>query len=147
MVDFRYGPVELYLVGFEGERPAPAAVAALMELVDSGLVRVIDFVLLTKADDGTVALTEIEDVDDGFGFGDLELGVAGLTGDEDVAEFAELVAPGTSAAVVALELLFARTLAERLAASGGVVLATERIPAPVVNALVDAAAELENEGE
>ena len=45
---------------------------------------------------------------------------------------------GGSAAVVALELVYARKLASALAASGGVVLSAERIPAPVVNALVDA---------
>jgi hypothetical protein len=145
MVDFRYGPVELYLVGFEGERPDPGAVAALLELMDTGLVRLLDFVLVTKDAAGAVTLTEIDDVDDAFGFGDVELDVVGLTGEEDVAELAELIEPGASAAVVALELVFAKTLATRLAAGGGVVLATERIPAPVVNALVDAADEIEGE--
>lgn len=145
MVDFRYGPVELYLVGFESGRPDASAVAALMELIDSGIVRLLDFVLVTKDQDGAVTLTEIDEVDDGFGFGDLELDVNGLTGEEDVQELAALVEPGSSAAVVALELVFAKNLATRLAASGGVVLATERIPAPVVNALVDAADEIEGE--
>ncbi|MEN2738786.1 DUF6325 family protein [Microbacterium sp. X-17] len=145
MVDFRYGPVELYLVGFAGDRPDPGAITALLELVESGVVRLLDFVLVTKDLAGDVILTEIEDDEDGFGFGELVLDGAGLTGEEDVAELAELVEPGSSAAVIALELVFARTLATRLAAGGGVVLATERIPAPVVNALVDAVDEIEGE--
>ncbi len=74
-------------------------------------------------------MTEVDDIDEGFGFEGFALDVAGLAGQEDVEELAELVAPGTSAAVVAIELLFAKRLAERLAAAGGVVLSNERIPA------------------
>ncbi len=48
MVDFRYGPVELYLIGFDGPRPDAGTAAALMELVDGGLVRLLDLVVLTK---------------------------------------------------------------------------------------------------
>ena len=68
-----------------------------------------------------------------------ELAEIGITGEEDIAELVELVEPGSSAAIVALELLYARRLADRLAASGGVVLSAERIPAPIVNAVMDLA--------
>ena len=143
MAEFRYGPVELYLVGFEGDRPDPRTVEALSDLLESGLFRLLDFVLVSRSTDGTVTATEVEDVTEELGFGGVELEAAGLTGSEDVEELAELIPPGTSAALVALELVFARTLAERLSAAGGVVLSAERIPAPVVNAVADA---LETEG-
>lgn len=52
-------------------------------------------------------------------------------------DLAELVPPGTSAVLVALELTYARELAQNLAAGGGFVLKSERIPAPVVNAVLD----------
>ncbi|GAA1701956.1 hypothetical protein GCM10009808_19900 [Microbacterium sediminicola] len=141
MADFRYGPVELYLVGLEGDRPSPATIAALADLLEGGLFRLLDFVIVSKSALGEVTVTEIEDETDEYGFGGIELAEIGIAGDEDIAELAELIEPGTSAAVVALELVFARNLAAKLAASGGVVLSTERIPAPVVNAIMDLADE------
>ncbi len=60
-----------------------------------------------------------------------------------MAELAEHIPVGTSAALIALELTWARTLAETFNASGGVVLRTERIPAPIVNAIVDAFASVD----
>lgn len=142
MTNFRYGPVELHLVGFEGERPDPRTLAALNELLDSGLVRLLDFIILSKAEDGTVSIVEVEEGEEGFD--ELELLSAGIVGEEDVEDFAEQIPPGSSAALIALELAFARTLAENLAAGGGVVLRSERVPAPIVNALLDL---VEQEGE
>jgi uncharacterized membrane protein len=136
MAEFRYGPVELYLVGFEGESPAPATLDALAELAEGGLIRILDFVLISKSDSGDLTVTEVEDED--F---PLDLYEVGIAGDEDIEELADLIEPGTSAALVALELVYARKLAESVAASGAVVLSAERIPAPVVNAVMDAADE------
>ncbi len=140
MTEFAFGPVELYLVGFEGDRPAPGVLSALFDLVDGGLVRLLDFVIVSKSSDGDVTVVEIEE-DDDYGFGDVELHATGIAGDEDIEELAALIPPGGSAALVALELAYARTLAERLADSGGVVLHSERIPAPIVNAVLAAAEE------
>ncbi|MEV8267752.1 DUF6325 family protein [Microbacterium sp. NPDC076911] len=143
MTEFRYGPVELYLVGFEGERPDPGVMEALIELVSTDKVNLLDFMLISKSDDGDVAIIEIEDGED-FGLGEIVLGAAGITGEEDVAELAELVPAGANAMLVAFELAFQRELASKVAASGGVVLSAERIPAPIVNAIADA---VEDEGE
>jgi uncharacterized membrane protein len=138
MTEFAFGPVELYLVGFEGDRPSPGVMSALLDLMDGGLVRLLDFVIVSKSDAGEVTVIEVEG-DEDYGFGDVELIATGITGDEDIDELAELIPPGGSAALVALEMAYARTLAERLADSGGVVLRSERIPAPIVNAVLEAA--------
>ncbi|MCS0499608.1 DUF6325 family protein [Protaetiibacter mangrovi] len=138
MTEFRYGPVELYLVGFEGDRPDPGVVQALVDLLEGGLVRLLDFTIISRGEDGEVTVVEIEDETEEYGFGTIELEAVGIAGDEDIAEFAEHIPPGASAALIALELSYARTLAQKLDASGGVVLRTERIPAPIVNAIVDA---------
>ncbi|WP_100810897.1 MULTISPECIES: DUF6325 family protein [unclassified Microbacterium] len=137
MVAFAYGPVELYLVGLEDERPAPGVVDALAEVLDAGLVRLLDLVLMSRDDDGNLTVVEIEEETDDYGFGGVELAAVGIVGDEDIAELSELVEPGTSAVLVALELAWARRLSEKLAASGGQLLSVERIPAPVVNALIE----------
>lgn len=144
MKEFRFGPAEFYLVGFEGERPDPATFGALADLVSRGVVRVLDFVLLAKATDGTIDILEIEEDDPALSLGGLEPIAAGLASEEDVLALAEIVPPGRSAAVVVLELAFARILAQDLAAAGGQVLRSERVPAPVVNAVMDI---LDQEGE
>ena len=136
MSEFRYGPVELHLIGFEGERLDPGVVQALADLLEGGLLRLLDVVLISRSEEGDVTVVEIDDQDDVFG--DLVIGASGLAGAEDIAEFAEHVPPGASAALFVLELLYARELASRLGESGAVLLRTERIPAPIVNAIVDA---------
>lgn len=136
MADFRFGPVELFLLGLEGDRPSPALIAELAHLVQEDILRVLDFVVIAKSESGDVEIVEISDDSDEYAA--LDLVLTGITGDEDIQALAELVPAGGSAAVVALELVYARKLASSLAASGGVVLSSERIPAPVVNALVDA---------
>ena len=144
MTDFRFGPVEIYLVGFEGERPDPATLGALTDLLASGLVRLLDFVLVSKSEAGELATIEIDAEADALGLGGVELHAAGIAGGEDIEELGEQIPPGGSAALVVLELAYARTLAERFDASGGVLLRSERVPAPIVNAMVDI---LENDEE
>ncbi|WP_029258447.1 MULTISPECIES: DUF6325 family protein [unclassified Microbacterium] len=144
MNDFRFGPAEFYLVGFEGTHPDPATFRALTDLVDSGIVRLLDFVVLAKSETGKVEIVELDDDDGVLDLGDFEPIAAGLAGEEDVESLAGALAPGQSAALVVLELAFARTLAQNLAAAGGQVLRTERVPAPVVNAMMDI---LDQEGE
>ena len=143
MAEFRYGPVELFLLGLEDERPDPAFIASLVELVESGIVRILDFVLVSKSESGEVSVDEIEE--DSADYGALDLVLSGITGDEDIEALGDLVPAGGSAAVVAIELLYARKLADSLASTGGVVLSAERIPAPIVNALVDAIEESQGE--
>lgn len=142
MAEFEFGPVELHLVGFEGERPSPGVMGALLDLVGQGIVRLLDFVIISKSEDGEITVTEIEAEAEAYGIVDVEIVAAGIAGDEDIDEFAELIAPGTSAALVAFELVYARALAEQLAASGGIVLRSERIPAPIVNAVLEAAEQI-----
>ncbi|MEV7609379.1 DUF6325 family protein [Microbacterium sp. NPDC089320] len=143
MNDFRYGPVEYYLVGFEGRHPDPSIFGALDDLIDTGTVRLLDVVVLARSHDGGIETFDLE-AGEVPGLSDLDPLVAGLAGDEDIEMLAEFVPAGSSAAIVVLELTFARALAEKLAQAGGEVLRTDRIPAPVVNAMMDI---LEQEGE
>lgn len=141
---FEYGPVEINLVGFEGDRPDPQVISALLELIENGTIRLLDLIVVSKAEDGSITATEVADDEDSFGLGDLELAEIGIAGDEDIEELAELIAPGSSAAVVAYELVWAKRLAEKFAASGGTFLRSDRIPAPIVNALLEATQEEES---
>jgi uncharacterized membrane protein len=146
MTDFRYGPVELYLVGYDGEGPDATTFRALADLIDAGIVRLLDLVIVSKDAAGTIDVIEVEDLD-AFGFGAYEPAASGLAGVEDIEAVAEAMPPSTAAALLVVELVYARALAQSVADSGGVVLRTERIPAPIVNAVADfaEAAELESQ--
>jgi len=142
MADFEYGPVDLYLVGFEGDRPDPGTIEAIGELIEGGEIRLLDLVIISHRDDGEISVAEYEEVYDQFGFPSAVLEATGLVGDEDIDALAEQIPRGTSGAVLAIELLWAKRLASRFAETGGVVLQAERIPAPIVNAVL-AEAEVE----
>lgn len=136
MSDLEYGPVEFVLVGFQGEAPDPGVVDAVRELVHEGAVRIIDALVISRTIEGDIETIEVEDSTNAYGLEDAELDLSGLAADEDIEYFAESLEPGTSAELLVVELLWAKKLASRLAASGGVVLASERIPAPIVNEVV-----------
>src|SRR5687767_11543404 len=102
MADFAFGPVELYLVGFEGERPSPGVMRALIDLVGAGIVRILDFVIVAKSADGDITVTEVEAEAEAYGLVDVAILAAGIAGDEDIDEFAGHIAPGGSAALVVL---------------------------------------------
>jgi hypothetical protein len=138
MPDFDYGPVEIYLIGFAGERPGPEVVGAIRDLVATETVNLLDLLFVTRSLDDELTVVEIEEVADAYGLNDLEVAEIGLAGSEDVDDLAEAVLPGTSAAVLVVEHVWAREFAQALARAGGVVLQSERIPAPVVNELVSA---------
>jgi hypothetical protein len=134
MADFEYGPVEIFLIGFDGERPGPDVVNAIVDVVSTGTVRLLDLLFVTKSyESGDVTVLEIDEVADEYGLPEFELLEIGIAGEEDVADFAEDLEPGTSAALLVIEHTWARNFAEALFNAGGAVLRTERIPAPVVN--------------
>lgn len=136
MTGFQYGPAEFYLVGFDGAVPDEGTFAALRDLIDTGTVRLLDFLVIAKSEDGSVEFQAIDDLHDSD-LGGVEVIASGLAGEEDILTLAESVPAGRSAAIVVLELAYARDLAQKLSNAGGEVLRTERIAAPVVNALME----------
>lgn len=139
MTDFEYGPVEVYLIGFAGERPGREVVDAVVDLVRGDAVALLDLVFVSKSLQGDVTVVEADEVADGYGLDGLDPAEPGLAGQEDIDELAEAIEPGTSAVTLVVEHRWARAFAEALHRADGLVLRTERIPAPVVNRLVAAA--------
>lgn len=134
MTDLEYGPVELVLAEFDGELPDPGVIEAIGALIDAGTVRLLDLVLVARDEDGTVNYLELDDA--GIEFGELNLVADGIAGDEDVQELGGRLAPGSSALLLVVELLWVKNLASRLLESGGRVVDAIRIPAPAVSAVV-----------
>jgi hypothetical protein len=139
MVEFRYGPVEILLISFDGDRPGAALGRALRELVEEKTITLLDLLFVARDADGDLRIVEVDDLPQKAELPDLHLGELGLAGLDDVEELAAELPPGTSAAVLVVELAWARNFASVLAASGGAVLHQERIPAAVVNEVLEAA--------
>ncbi|MFP3466641.1 DUF6325 family protein [Leifsonia sp. SIMBA_070] len=135
MAEFEYGPAEFIVAGFDTDRPSSGVVQAILDLVESGTVRLLDLVFVERHDDGGVDIIELEEIGDEIGLTDITLEASGLAGDEDVQQIADLLEPGTTGAILVIEHVWAKDLASKFFQSGGVVLHSERIPAPVVNAV------------
>ncbi len=132
-----YGPVDLYLVGLPDGQPDQAALQALLDLVETDVLRLLDLVHISRSHDGEIAVTEVDDLSPAYGVEAHQLGVSGLAGHDDIAAFAAAVPVGTAALLIAVELVYQRELSARTAQAGAVLLGHERIPAQVVNALMD----------
>ncbi|WP_431245791.1 DUF6325 family protein [Leifsonia xyli] len=139
MAEFEYGPAEFVVAQFDTDRPSPGVVQAILDLVENGTVRLLDLVFIERHDDGSVEIIELNEFGDEIGLTDITLEASGIAGDEDVEQIAEMLEPGTTGAVLVIEDLWAKELASRFFEAGGVVLHTERIPAPVVNAVASEA--------
>jgi Family of unknown function (DUF6325) len=140
------GPIDVVVIGFPANAPMTGeAVPLLMDLVDRGIVRVLDAMFVTKNEDGTFSGFDATNLDS-KSVGDLtvfEGASSGLLGDDDVATAAESIEPGTSAVMILYENRWAAPFVAAVRRNGGVPLAFERIPMQdVVDALdaVDATA-------
>lgn len=126
------GPVEYVIVGFPGNRFNGDLVPALERLVESGTIRIIDLLFITKDAEGNVDAFEYEDHEDLAPYGTITEELDGLLNDEDIEMAAEVLEPDSSAAFIVWEDCWAREFAEAARASGGVILAGERIPHQII---------------
>ncbi|MFG2405656.1 DUF6325 family protein [Streptomyces brevispora] len=135
------GPVEYLVVAFPGSRFTGAIAPALAEAVASKAVRIIDLTFVYRADDGAIEMVELEDLDPGelVSFEPVEGELTGMLNSDDIRKLGERVPPGSSAALIVWEDLWAVPLTEAVRASGGQLVAHERIPADVAEAAVSAA--------
>ena len=134
------GPVDYLLVEWPGRQPNGEVAPHLVDLVDRGLIRILDLALIAKDEDGTVAGIELADLGDGGA----ELSVfegasSGLISDEDLGEAGSALEPGTSAALLVFENTWAAPFAAAVRRSGGQLVASGRIPVEAIEAALDAA--------
>jgi Family of unknown function (DUF6325) len=134
------GPVDYIVVEFPGSRFNGTIAPALADLVDRGVVRVLDLLVLKKADDGSVEAFELGDLgDDELGeFRALETGLAMLLSEDDVTSVAAALEPGSSAAVLVYENTWAAPFASAVRHSGGQLVASGRIPVQALLAAIEA---------
>lgn len=134
------GPIDYLLVEWPGRQPTGEAAPHLIDLVDRGVIRILDLVFLSKAEDGSVARLEIADLgDEVAAFADFEGASSGVLSDEDTSEAASALEPGTSAALLVYENRWAAPFASAVRRSGGQLVATGRIPIQAMLAALEAA--------
>jgi hypothetical protein len=130
------GPVDYLLVEWNDRQPNGELAPHLIDLVDRGIVRILDLVFLAKDEDGTVGAIEIGEMPH---LGDFEGASSGLVDEEDLAEAGAVMEPGTSAALLIYENAWAAPFAVAMRKSGGQVVSSGRIPIQQMLAALEAA--------
>ncbi|MBS1894892.1 MAG: DUF1269 domain-containing protein [Actinobacteria bacterium] len=134
------GPIDYLLVEWPGRQPNGEAIPYLIDLVDRGLIRILDLAFIAKDPEGNVAFLDIEQVGDEV----VELAVfegasSGLLDEGDRSDAADVLKPGTSAALLVYENAWAGPFAAAVRRSGGQLVANGRIPIQAMLAALEAA--------
>jgi len=134
------GPIDYLALEFPGARLKGEGLAALVDLVDRGIIQVLDLRAIKREADGTFTAMALADLDND---GSLDLAVfkgveSGLLDDDDLREAVSLIEPGSAVALLVFENTWARPFVTAMRRAGAEVIASGRIPADEVAAALDA---------
>ncbi len=134
------GPVDYLVVEFPANASNFTGEMAneLVALVDAGIIRVIDVLILTKNDDGTIDVLELSDVEELGALRTIEAELAELLAEDDIEHLAAAMDPGSTAGVLIWENLWAAPFASAARRSGGQLIADGRIPIQAIIAAIEA---------
>jgi Family of unknown function (DUF6325) len=128
------GPVEYLVVAFPEGNVSDEIAPELANLVDKKVIRILDAVFVTKDSSGDVTAAEFDELDNLVAFAEIDAEVGGLIGPDDIDFVGEELDPGSAAAVLLVEDLWAAPLASALDRSGGLLIEGARIPQDLVDA-------------
>ncbi len=129
-----HGPIDFVLLEFPGDIPLAECAAELEAILDTGAVALYDLVAVRKEADGTFSGLELDELDGSFSV--FSGARSGLLADEDIAEAAEAMTPGTIAVLFVYENTWAANFVGAVYRAGGEMIASARIPAAdVIEAL------------
>jgi hypothetical protein len=134
-----HGPIDYLAVEFPEARMRGEGLAALLDLVDRGIIRLLDLRAVTREADGTFTAVAITDLDND---GTLDLAVfegveSGLLDDDDLERAADLIEPGKVVALLVYENTWAAPFVAAMRRAGAELIASGRIPADEVIAALD----------
>jgi hypothetical protein len=135
------GPIDYLVVEFPGSRMTGEGLPLLVDLVDRGIIRILDLVFVKKELDGSMKGMAITDLDHD---GTLDLAVfegasSGLLDEDDIADAGGVLEPGSSAGILVYENVWAAPFATALRRGGAQLVASGRIPVQALLAAIDAA--------
>jgi uncharacterized membrane protein len=135
------GPISYLIVEFPGNRMTGEGLPILVDLVDQGLIRILDLLFVTRDDDGSLRAVELRDLDSD---GQLDVtlfegATSGLLDDSDLADAASVIEPGSSAGILLFENRWARSFTQALRRGGAELVAAGYVPLDDVAASLDAA--------
>ncbi len=133
------GPIDYIVLEWPGRQPTGEAAPLIIDLVDRGIIRIIDIAFMRKLDDGSIDTLDLGALNgDSAGFDAFEGASSGLLSQEDLEEAATALAPGTTAAILVWENRWAAPVAVALRRSGGQLVASGRIETQAILAALDA---------
>jgi hypothetical protein len=132
------GPVDYIVLEWPGRQPKGDVAPMIIDLVDRGIIRILDIALMVKGEDGSVAAIDLGEFDEDSGFSAFEGASTGLLGQEELEDAATALAPGTSAAILMWENRWAAPIAVALRRSGGQLVASGRIEIQALLAALEA---------
>lgn len=134
-----HGPVDFVLLEFPLAGLTGRASEELIRLVEQGVIRLFDLLVVVKNDDGNVEVLELTDPGGpGEAFSYFAGARSGLLSDEDITEAAAAILPGRVAALIVYENIWAAPFVAAVRESGGELIASTRIPAPDVMEALEA---------
>jgi hypothetical protein len=134
------GPVDWIVVEFPESKFTGEIAPILADLVERDLVRVLDLLFLIKDQDGGFEVFEASDMDPSE-IGELrayETDLAMLLSEQDVIDLAETLEPGSTAAVLVWENLWAAPFGSAVRHAGGQLAASGRISTQAIIAAIEA---------
>jgi Family of unknown function (DUF6325) len=139
--DDALGPISYLIVEFPGNKMTGEGLPILVDLVDQGLIRVLDLLFATRGEDGSLRTVELQDLEPD---GEIDVAVfegvsSGLLDEEDLADAASVIEPGSSAAILLFENRWARSFTQALRRGGAELVAAGYIPQDALAASLDAA--------
>jgi uncharacterized protein DUF6325 len=134
------GPMSYLVVEFPGNKMTGEGLPILVDLVDRGVIRILDLLFVGRDTDGSVHVLELADLD---GDGTLDLAVfegasSGLLDTSDAADAASAIEPGSSAAVLLFEHRWATPFVEALRRGGAELVAAGFVPQDAIAASLEA---------
>jgi Family of unknown function (DUF6325) len=134
------GPISYLVVEFPGNKMTGEGFPLLVDLVDRGIIRILDLVFVTRETDGTVRAIDLRDIDHD---GQVDLTVfegasSGLLDESDLADAAPVIEPGSSAGILIFENRWATEFTQALRRGGAQLVAAGYIPQDDVAASLDA---------
>jgi hypothetical protein len=139
--ELELGPVDIVVIGFPPDAPRTGeSIPLFVDLVDRGIIRVLDVLMVQKDADGKIVRLEVSDLG-GEALASLQVfdgARTGMLGDEDAGIAAEVLEPGEAAVLICFENAWAAPFATSVRRNGGRMLAFQRVPAQDVLDTLDA---------